>query len=58
MKEKQTGITLIALIITIIILVILVAVSIRIIVGDRLIQVATDGVRKLCSRTEKRRRNI
>ena len=41
--KEENAITLIALIITIIILVILVAISIRNIVGDRLIEVATVG---------------
>ena len=46
-KNSESAITLVALIITIIILVILAAVSIRAIVGDRLIEVATNGARKL-----------
>ncbi|MCI9366521.1 MAG: hypothetical protein HFJ54_08545 [Clostridia bacterium] len=57
-EQKERGITLIVLIITIIILVILATVSIRAVFGDRIIQVAADGVRKLCYRTKKRRRNI
>ena len=57
-QKREQAITLIALIITIIILVILAAVSIRTIVGDRLIYVATNGVRKLCKGAKKRRRNF
>ena len=54
MNYKETkGITLIALIITIIILIILAAVSLRTVFFDGVIQVATDGVRKLCKRAEK-----
>ncbi len=55
MDQKERGITLIVLIITIIILVILASVSIRAIVGDRLIEVAADGVRKLHKRAKKRK---
>ncbi len=57
-KKDNKGITLIALIITIIILVILAAVSIRAVFGDKMVKVATDGARKLCTRAKKRRRNI
>lgn len=46
LKQNQ-GITLIALIITIIILVILAVISIRVITGERIIEVAGNGVRKL-----------
>jgi len=56
--KKEEGITLIALIITIIILIILAAVSLNAVFGDGLLQVATDGVRKLCNRTKERRRTI
>ena len=57
MNYKETkGITLIALIITIIILIILAAVSLRTVFFDGVIQVATDGVRKLCNRTKERRK--
>ena len=57
MNYKETkGITLIALIITIIILIILAAVSLRAVFFDGMIQVATDGVRKLCKRAKKRRK--
>ena len=55
MDQKERGITLIVLIITIIILVILASLSIRAIVGDRLIEVAADGVRKLHKRAKKRK---
>ena len=54
MNYKETkGITLITLIITIIILIILAAVSLRTVFFDGMIQVATDGVRKICKRAEK-----
>ena len=57
MNYKETkGITLIALMITIIILIILAAVSLRAVFFDGIIQVATDGVRKLCKRKKKRRK--
>jgi len=57
-KQTEKGITLVALIITIIILVILAAVSLKAVFQDDLIDVASDGVRKLCKRAEKRRRII
>jgi len=57
-KNYEKGITLIALIITIILLIILAAVSLNAVFGDGLLQVATDGVRKLCKRTKERRRFI
>lgn len=57
-NRKEQGITLIALIITIILLIILAAVSLRAIFFDGMINVATEGVRKLCNRTGKRRKYI
>ena len=51
--RKEQGITLIALIITIIILVILASVAIKSLINNRIIEVAADGTRKLCSRTKK-----
>lgn len=56
--KGEKGITLIALIITIILLIILAAVSLRAIFFDGMINVATEGVRKLCNRTGKRRKYI
>ena len=51
-NRKEQGITLIALIITIILLIILAAVSLRTVMGEGILQVATDGVRKLCTGTK------
>lgn len=56
--RKDRAITLIALIITIIILVVLATVAINSLMNSRMIEIAADGTRKLCSRTKKRRRNI
>lgn len=50
--KGEKGITLIALIITIILLIILAAVSLRTVMGEGILQVATDGVRKLCTGTK------
>ena len=55
--KKESAITLIALVITIIILVILASVAIKSLMDSRIIEVATDGTRKLCYRAKKRRRS-
>lgn len=57
-NKKELGITLIALIITIIILVILAAVLLRIAIGTGIIEVASEGVWKLCKRAKTRRKYI
>ena len=55
---EEKGITLIALIITIIILIILAAVSLRAVFFDGMIEVRGRWSRKLCNRTEERRKYI